>query len=241
LQSIERRAAPAPEGPVAPAEPPVFLDRDAALAQAERALVRARADAAVAHEDKARFLAMMNHEVRTPMNGVLAVAELLRRQPLNTDALSLVDAIVESASALQRMLEDALDVGRGDGAALLFHPEPVRPAALLDEAHGRWTAPAERQATCLAVSYDGDPELAVAADPVRLAQVPTPSSRPRWPGSGEAAWLSCAWRSAAPRAACCYRPPCAIAAPRPRPPPWRAPSRPSPTTTAAASTAGACG
>ena len=60
--------------------------RNAELTDRTRALSDARAQAQAAARSKAEVLSVMTHELRTPMNGVLAVADLLRRQPLNKQA-----------------------------------------------------------------------------------------------------------------------------------------------------------
>ena len=51
-----------------------------------RALLRRHGDDHSAAAMNRRFVEMINHEMRTPMNGVIAVADLLQRQPLTSDA-----------------------------------------------------------------------------------------------------------------------------------------------------------
>jgi len=49
----------------------------------------ARAEAEAANEAKSTFLATMSHEVRTPMNGVLGMMEVLEGQEVGDDQLPL--------------------------------------------------------------------------------------------------------------------------------------------------------
>ncbi len=116
------------------------------------------------------FIEVLSREIRTPMMGVLAVAELLQRQPLSSDAQAYVQTIVDSSSGLLRMLDDALDFSLGETGRLEPKPEPIRLRALMDEIQGEWL---DRRSADVAVlvSYDGDPDLGVLADGGRLRQV----------------------------------------------------------------------
>ena len=80
---------------------------EAALAALRRAEA---ADAA-----KSRFLAVMSHEMRTPLNGVAGYADLLsRRDDLDAEALRQVAAIQRSGEGMLRLVEDLLDMSRDE-------------------------------------------------------------------------------------------------------------------------------
>lgn len=94
-----------------------------ALAQRRRAEV---ADAA-----KSRFLAVMSHEMRTPLNGISGYAGLLsRRNDMAADAQAQVAAIREAGGAMLLLVEDVLDASRGEQAA---EPEHLGVEALIRE------------------------------------------------------------------------------------------------------------
>ncbi|KQS56520.1 hypothetical protein ASG17_04685 [Brevundimonas sp. Leaf363] len=78
----------------------------AALAARERA---EKADAA-----KSRFLALMSHEMRTPLTGIAGYSDVLSRAPgLNTETRRQIDAIRVCGDAMLRLVEDVLEVSRG--------------------------------------------------------------------------------------------------------------------------------
>jgi two-component system, sensor histidine kinase len=150
------------------------------------ALLQATASATAAHaqemtrladeahealEAKARFLAVMSHEIRTPLNGVLAVAEIVRRKVKQADLLPFVDTILESGTTLLRLLNDALDLSRAEASGLELDEEPVCTAAILEDAAGLWTAQAELKGLTLETAYDGDADVWILADGVRLRQI----------------------------------------------------------------------
>lgn len=141
------------------------------LAEQARVLNDTRTQALSAARAKSQFLAIMSHELRTPMNGVLAVAELLRRQPLSDAAHSHVQTIVDSSETLLRILQDALDLSRAEAGELELSPQPTALRALMDDVQAMWEPRASQDNVALMVGYEGDTELAVMIDGMRLKQV----------------------------------------------------------------------
>jgi CheY-like chemotaxis protein len=105
------------------------------------------------------------------MNGVLAVAELLRRQPLTKAAQAHVQTIVDSSETLLRILEDALDLSKAEAGELELSPAPTPLRALTDDIQALWEPRASQDGVTLLVSYEGDTELAAVVDGVRIKQV----------------------------------------------------------------------
>ena len=123
-----------------------------------------------ATEDGRRFVEMLGRELRAPMSGVLAVTELLRRQPLTSDAQAYVQTIVHAAETVVRLLDDAMDLALGESGRLQPAPQPISLRQAMDDIQADWQS-AERGGVAVLVSYDGDPDLGVVADGPRLRQV----------------------------------------------------------------------
>ncbi|CAI5522355.1 unnamed protein product [Closterium sp. Naga37s-1] len=82
---------------------------DHARAQAEKA-IRARND----------FLAVMNHEMRTPMHAIIALSTLLQETELTPEQRSMVDTVLKSSNLLATLIHDVLDLSHlEDGSMLL--------------------------------------------------------------------------------------------------------------------------
>ena len=111
----------------------VLAQRTAAQAGLRRALVVARAarrDAVAADGAKGRFLAVMSHEMRTPLNGIKGHAQLLTgRADLAPQAREQLAVIQASCQVLLSLVTNILDYSRlGSGA----RPPAAAPLALAD-------------------------------------------------------------------------------------------------------------
>ncbi len=82
---------------------------------------------------KSRFLPSLNHELRTPMAGVLGMSELLLDTPLNPDQLLIVQALRESADALMRVIEEGLLFAKIEAGALIRHVQPIALGKMVDD------------------------------------------------------------------------------------------------------------
>jgi len=71
---------------------------------------KVRADEANASKD--RFLANVSHEMRTPLNGVIAMADLLRETSMNESQREIVQTLGTSAQLALAQIEDVLDMAK---------------------------------------------------------------------------------------------------------------------------------
>lgn len=110
--------------------------------RAEAALVAARDKAQAAEQTKTNFIAVMSHEMRTPLNGVIASLDILGRSGLEPRQERFLTLARNSADQLLRHVSDVLDISRVetghigvsadrmDLAALVTTlVDPMRPAA----------------------------------------------------------------------------------------------------------------
>ena len=68
--------------------------------------------AEAANRAKSEFLANMNHELRTPMNGIIGMAELLRMTALSEEQLQYLDTLDVSGNSLLSLINDVLDLSK---------------------------------------------------------------------------------------------------------------------------------
>lgn len=86
-------------------------------AQEEAELIEARDRAVAGERAKARLIAVMSHEMRTPLNGILGTLDLLKLTGPDARQRHYLDAMEQSGRMLLRHVNDVLDASRADGAA----------------------------------------------------------------------------------------------------------------------------
>ena len=148
-----------------------FDDMRHRISENEATLRQARAAAEVAAETRARFLATISHEVRTPLNGVIPVAELLLETRLDAAQRQQVITIRDSGKALAALIDNILDLSRVEGDAVDLAPEPVDLAAMLGELGGIVSAIAVLRGNTVSVEIDPAIRGRWMADPRRLRQI----------------------------------------------------------------------
>ncbi len=86
--------------------------------RAAAALEEARQRAEAANDAKSQFLAMVSHEVRTPLNGILGMAGLLESTALTAEQKTYVSAVASSGQALLSLIDEILDFSRIEAGRL---------------------------------------------------------------------------------------------------------------------------
>ncbi len=140
-------------------------------AQAERALADARDQAETANRAKSRFLAMVSHEVRTPLNGILGMADLLRDTALTPEQTTYVKAVKTSGDALLSLIDEILDFSKIEAGRIDLDARTFDLVALIEET-AELIAPRAQAKELEIASYveDGLPRR-VIGDAARLRQV----------------------------------------------------------------------
>ena len=90
----------------------------------ENELIGARDKALAGEKAKAELLAVMSHEMRTPLNGVLGTLDLLRDTDLDERQQKYVRVINESGKMLLEQVNNVLDISRVDAGMAERFEEP---------------------------------------------------------------------------------------------------------------------
>ena len=90
----------------------VYGRDDTEQKRSERDLLEAKQAAEAANIAKSRFLATISHEVRTPMNGVLGMLELLQKTELSEKQSGFINNAIRSGKGLLSLINDILDFSK---------------------------------------------------------------------------------------------------------------------------------
>jgi signal transduction histidine kinase len=134
-------------------------------------LEQARDRANAANAAKSNFLGVISHELRTPMNGVLGAAELLRLSQLDARQTGFVDIITQSGQGLMSLLNDILDVTKIEAGKMDLTEALVETDGLAQRLVGPMAAQAEAKALRFTVEVVGEWPVLIRADVLRLAQI----------------------------------------------------------------------
>jgi signal transduction histidine kinase len=127
--------------------------------------------AATAERYKDQFLAMLAHELRTPLAPILSAAQILKRQALDNPMVQRAREVVERQALHQaRLLDDLLDVSRITRGKLELRRRTVSLAAAVSEALEATRGLMQAKSQRIAVALPEQP-LFVDADPTRLTQI----------------------------------------------------------------------
>lgn len=132
---------------------------------------QAREAADQANRAKSLFLTTMNHEIRTPLYGVLGTLELLGLTPLNSRQREYVGTIQHSSSALVQLISDILDASKAEAGQLTLEPVAFCPARLTEDVLRSYAGPANRKRLQLYGCIDGGVMPMATGDASRIRQV----------------------------------------------------------------------
>ncbi len=124
-----------------------------------------------ANRAKSRFLANMSHEMRTPLNGVIGMSNLLSDSPLDAEQRDFVEVIHTSATTLLALIEDTLDVAKIEAGKLTIDNVDMNLHALLRSVVELFRADAEAKGLALDLEIAADVPDALRGDELHLRQV----------------------------------------------------------------------
>lgn len=123
-------------GTAGSSEAPIFIGyiRDiSSRIETQDELTRTRDMALAAAKAKSDFLAVMSHEMRTPLNGVLGLLDLMTNTSLTPQQKHYVQTALRSGEILQEHINNVLDMASLDAGAMKLNPTKFDLKSLIDE------------------------------------------------------------------------------------------------------------
>ncbi len=118
-----------------------------------------------------RHLAMLSHDLKSALTGVIGGLKQIETEKLNTSDLKHRDGALASALEASRLLDGILDIEAIESGQFELNNEVTNLEGFLAEIYRRWTARAEWKNLSLKVYMDGDLPKTVELDRGRLSRV----------------------------------------------------------------------
>ena len=124
-----------------------------------------------ASKAKSYFLANMSHEMRTPLNGVIGISDLILETPLNSEQRDLVQTLRNSGRILLRLVEDVLDLSRIESGKLVAQNTDFDLHGLVNGTMNMFAPQAEKKGVELRRHFSPSTSFLLHGDAQHLRQI----------------------------------------------------------------------
>jgi two-component system, sensor histidine kinase and response regulator len=149
-----------------------LADENAAkLAKAIEQVEAAKEEAVRANKAKSEFLAVISHEIRSPMNGIIGTCDLIMDTPLDRKQQEYLKIMRSSARSLLGLINDILDFSKIEAGKLDFEAVPFVLREVIEEVADMFLEAMSKKDIEVVVDIASDVPRELIADPLRLRQV----------------------------------------------------------------------
>lgn len=137
----------------------------------EKLVAKRTAQLTHASQAKSEFVASMSHELRNPLNGIVASAHALDESGLAAEQRSLLATVRHCAGLLDALIGDVLDLAEIESGTIKLRVREYKPSEVVIAAASVVRPIAERKGLRLAVEIDQEVPGSARGDAFRVQQV----------------------------------------------------------------------
>jgi signal transduction histidine kinase/ActR/RegA family two-component response regulator len=150
----------------------ISIFQDVTLQQkTQSALEKAKDQAEYANRVKIQFLANMSHEVRTPINAMQGMMDLLTKTSLDTRQQHYLLNAQSASSTLLHLVDELLDLSKIEAGKMVVSQDAVNLPVIINKALKLNIANVDHQRVKIIVDMSADVPSNVISDEMRLIQV----------------------------------------------------------------------
>ena len=138
-----------------------------------RLALRAKQELEGSVELKSRFLATMSHEMRTPLNGIIGMAEMIGETTLDAEQRKQLRILQNSSFSLLSLINQLLDFSKFEKEGIVLDPVPTDLATLMVDTVNAVNILASHRQIALHLRMPREVPRRVTIDPLRLRQIVT--------------------------------------------------------------------
>ena len=126
-----------------------------------------------ANKAKELFLDNMNHEMRTPLSGIIGMTDLLMRSGLTPKQTELLKVVKESSDNLLELISNIHELSAIEANEIVIKKKPFKPADLIEKTLGIFKAAALQKQISLFSDISSIDQIQLLGDEFRLQQILT--------------------------------------------------------------------
>lgn len=141
------------------------------LSESTKKLQKEKDKSDASSEAKTKFLSMMSHEIKTPMNGLMGMITLLKDTELNNTQSEYVNTMQHSTESLLKLVDNILEFSKLESgeASTVFSIFSLR--EMVAEVHGLLYPISIQKKLKFEVAFDESVPLTMRSDAIRIRQV----------------------------------------------------------------------
>ena len=125
-----------------------------------------------ANQAKTRFLANMSHDIRTPMNTIVGITDLMEHSIENPKEMKeYLHQIEQSSKHMLELLNDLLDMSRIETGKIVIRNAPVQMIDLIDEIESMIRMQTKEKVQTFSVSFENIEHNDLITDSLRLQRI----------------------------------------------------------------------